>query len=124
MKKTLLLAAALACSGVAQAEAYVCTSTYGEAILQERKTLRVAISGVPWIADKNEGLRWSYPDGTNAVYQGECEELTEENLTCSINLNSAGGVGTILINRKDLVFTASFLRSDISFIHLGNCVVI
>ena len=35
MKKTLLLVAALACSGVAQAETYVCTSTYGDMIVNE-----------------------------------------------------------------------------------------
>jgi len=32
MKKTLLIAAALVCSGAAQAEIYSCTSTYGVVI--------------------------------------------------------------------------------------------
>jgi hypothetical protein len=120
MKKTLLLAAALACSGAVKAETYVCTSTYGKLIIEE-STLNIDSSGATWIVDNNEGFRWPYLDGTSGVYQGECEELTEANLTCSYS--SASAVQTILINRKKLDFTASTL-SEGGRVYSGKCVVI
>lgn len=119
MKKSLLLAALLL-SSVAQAETYVCTSTYGTLII-EGTTLNIDSSGATWIVDSNEGFRWPYLDRTTGAYQGECKKLTEANLTCSYS--SASAVQTILINMKKLVFTASML-SEGGRVYSGNCVEI
>ncbi len=72
MNKTLLLAAALACSGAAQAEIFSCTSTYGAAITRDT-LLNAPIVNQSWIADTTRGLR--VPDENKVVkdYAGECE---------------------------------------------------
>ena len=72
MKKTLLLAAALVCTGAAQAEIFSCTSTYGATIGAD-SLLADGLSTRTWIADTRRGLRTSGQDAAAGDYSGECE---------------------------------------------------
>ena len=119
MKKTLLLAAALACSGVAQAETYVCTSTYGALIVNE-KTINAGQR--TWIADASEGLRRPSGDKTEESYSGECEIIFDTGLACSSKTELR--IDTILINTTDLTFTTSSLLNGGGWVHSGKCVAI
>lgn len=69
MKKTLLLVAALACSGVAQAVSFVCETTASV----EANPLGAFISEVDeiWIVDSDKG--WKLTGENN--YQGVCESI-------------------------------------------------
>lgn len=119
MKKTLLLAAALACSGVTQAETYVCTSTYG-IFTNFEKTLDSSQS--TWIADTSEGLRRPNGGGAEKSYVGECEKNSDTHLACSSKTESR--IDTILINTTNLTFTTSTLMIDNVWTHSGKCVEI
>jgi hypothetical protein len=125
MKKTLLLAAALACSGVAQAETYVCTSTYGDKIVLE-KSLGTDESGATFIADIDKGLRSPTYDGTDKLYSGECGKYdvlaSGDGFSCTSKFGDS--VKAILINISDLTFTGSSLYRDNARVYSGNCVVI
>ena len=125
MKKTLLLAAALACSGAARAETYVCTSTYGNSIY-DGKTMGYDESGATWIADIDEGLRSPTYDGTDELYSGECGKYdvlgSDDGISCTSKLGVA--VESILINTSDLTFTGSSLRREGATAYLGKCVEI
>jgi hypothetical protein len=118
MKKTLLLAA-MFLSSAAQAETYVCTSTYGVLIANE-KTINA--SQRTWIADASLGLRLPSEDGTDKSYEGECEKNSDTNLVCSSKKELR--IDTILINTTDLTFTTSSLFNTGGWVHSGKCVAI
>ena len=119
MRKTLLLTAALAYSGAAQAETYVCTSTYGVLIAYEKT---VNASQRTWIADTSKGLRLPSDDGTEESYEGECEKNSDTNLACSSK--NEFRIDTILINTTDKTFTTSTILNSGGWVHSGKCVEI
>ena len=125
MKKTLLLAVALACSGVARAETYVCTSLYGDVIVNE-KSIGINISGETFIADIDKGLRSPTYDGTDELYSGECDKYdvlaSGDGFSCTSKFGDS--VKAILINIADLTFTASSLYRDNARVYSGKCVEI
>ena len=123
MKKTLLLAAALACSGVAQAETYVCTSTFGAAINEDM----IVVEGLPvrtWVADTRRGLR--IPDPLTAdSYSGECEvmgrtEIGGVEIIC--RSSELGQHHSIMIQKLStrIKFNASYFFA-FNFSFSGNC---
>ena len=127
MKKTLLLAAALACSGAAQAEIVSCTSTYGAAITRDT-LVGAPIVNKSWIVDTTRGLR--VPDESNEVvkdYAGECEVTFRDegflSATCVVTgLGPVTDTHTIKIDRlpNGIFFTASMLRLA-NFSYAGFC---
>lgn len=125
MKKTLLLVAALACSGVAQAETYVCTSTYGDMIVNE-ESYGMDESGATFIADLDRGLRSPTYGGTDEEYSGECGKYdvlaSGDGFSCTSKFGDS--VKAILINISDLTFTASRIYRDNALVYSGKCVAI
>jgi hypothetical protein len=126
MKKTLLLAAALACSGVAQAEIFSCTSTYGAAITPDT-VLNAPIPNQSWIADTTRGLR--VPGENNVVkdYAGECEVTyrseTSLSAACLVTgLRLVDEAHTIKIDKlpSGIFFYASILNIA-SMAYAGTC---
>jgi hypothetical protein len=84
MKKTLLLAAALACSGTVQAEIFSCTSTYGATIGAD-SLLKDGLSARTWIADTRRGLRISGQDEAAGDYSGECKIVaSKDNVSTTV----------------------------------------
>jgi hypothetical protein len=69
MKKTLLLAAALACSGVAQAEIFFC-ETMGWSATSQDHTFTAEVDEI-WIVDSDKGWKLTGKDD----YEGVCEYL-------------------------------------------------
>lgn len=124
MKKSLLLAALLL-SSAAQAETYVCTSTYGVLIVNE-KSLGYDESGDTFIADIDKGLRSPTYDGTDELYSGECDKYdvlaSGDGFSCTSKFGDS--VKAILINIADLTFTASSLYRDNARVYSGKCVEI
>jgi len=119
MRKTLLLTAALACSGVAQAETYVCTSTYG--IFTDAKKILDSTQST-WIADTSECIRRHNGDAPEKSYVGECEKNSDTHLACSSITESR--IDTILINTTYLTFTGATLMYDSVWARSGKCVEI
>ena len=130
MKKTLLLAAALACSGVAQAEIFSCTSTYGAAITRDT-LINAPIANQSWIADTTRGLRVPDlgPDENTVVkdYAGECEVTFRDegflSATCVVTgLGPVTDTHIIKIDRlpNGIFFSASMLRLT-NFSYAGFC---
>ena len=126
MKKLLLLAAALACSGVAQAEIFSCTSTFGVGINAES----VVGTGIPsrtWIANTRRGLRYS---GVNIVaddYSGECEVIARfdsaSTTVCTKYHEEKGNLHAIKIDKLTtgkIIFKASILDLN-NFSYAGFC---
>lgn len=125
MKKALLLTAIIACSGAAQAETYVCTSTYGNRIVNE-KSMGYDESGATFIADIDKGLRSPTYDGTDELYSGECDKYdvlaSGDGFSCTSKFGDS--VKSILINISDLTFTGSSLYRDNARVYSGKCVEI
>ena len=127
MKKTLLLAAALACSGVAQAEIYFC-STNGIAFVEAKEWYEsrgFASSRSPngaqeasnFVIDTGKGFRGATEE--NSQYKGSCHTLDEDNY----------GIRTTCISESNFVIESIYIREELGEIpftyshhHIGNSV--
>ena len=129
MKKILLLAAALACSGAIQAEIFSCTSTYGATIGAD-SLLKDGLSARTWIADTRRGLRISGKNEAAGDYSGECEVIAgvdNESTTICTTFESgifeSGNFGVIKIEKLttgQITFKAAAL-SHYNFAYVGFC---
>ena len=130
MKKTLLLAAALACSGVAQADTWACTSTAGVS-LAETGILSEGIIGRAWVADTERGARYPSPYQAGSEYLGKCEVTVESDgrkfVFCTSYPESGLSVVESLriseLTTGETIFTASHL-STAGVIYAGSCIKI
>ena len=128
MKKTLLLAAALACSGVAQADVYFCTSLqYAEAHLKNTITIsdqefdgdnydRDTFSA---IIDTEKGV--STPNYN--LYKGEC--IQDDNFVkCENEDELFDTFDRLVINKEKRTFTEIHqdYNSAVGFSISGTCV--
>ena len=132
MKKTLLLAAALACSGVAQADTWVCTSTAG-ASLGESGILAEGLIGRTWVADTKRGAR--FPSSEKAFqagpeYLGKCEVRVHSDgrkdvfCTSYPELTSfQQSIRILELTTGEIIFSASSLYTA-GIIHAGTCIKI
>jgi len=123
MKKTLLLATALACSGAAQAEIFSCTSTYGAAIDRD-ELVKAPIATQSWIVDTTRGLRVTQENRVVKDYAGDCEVLGR-NVGLLAVCNAEDGIftHTVKIQKRsngEINFLASML-GVYSISHAGTC---
>jgi hypothetical protein len=104
MKKTLLLAAALACSGaVAQRKRFgLVTSTYGAAI-DLYKLVKAPIVTKSWIADTTRGLRVSEDNRVVKDYAGDCEVLQVGRWTYRCSLYCSNRITKLAVFLRVLV---------------------
>jgi hypothetical protein len=129
MKKALLIAAALACSGMVKAEIYSCTSTYGATIGAD-SLLKDGLSARTWIADTRRGLRISGQDEAAGDYSGECKIVaSKDNVSTTVcttfesGLFESGNFGVIKIEKLttgQITFKAAAL-SHFNFAYAGFC---
>lgn len=122
MKKTLLLAAALACSGVAQAEIFSCTSTYG-AVIDEYRLVNAPIVTQSWVVDTTRGLRVSEDNRVVKDYAGDCEVRRGGGLlgaTCVVYGVPTHIVEILESSSGEITFLASVLRG-FNFSYAGFC---
>ena len=86
MKKTLILAAVLVCSGVAQADNFICTAKHHTYIHGEEAfavNLREAgIEGLTYFVDTSRGYRLLTENGEEAEYRGACTEALMALVNC------------------------------------------
>ena len=129
MKKTLLLAAALACSGVAQADTWTCTSTAGASLMRSGYIVE-GIIGRTWVADTRRGMRFPSPEKAGSEYLGKCEVTAEFNGKKSVYCNAyyvnIGVQMSLFINELrtgEIIFSASNLGIS-GGIHAGTCIKI
>lgn len=129
MKKSLLLAAALACSGVAQADTWACTSTAG-ASLTESGILAKGIIGRTWVADTERGARYPSPYQAGSEYLGKCEVMLQSDGRKEVFCTAYSDITTSVMSLRILelttgetIFTASSL-SIAGVIHAGACIKI
>ena len=91
MKKTLLLAAALACSGVAQADNFVCTAE-SKTDIYDSGTVSInyaefGITGPTYFVDTSRGFRDLRKDGTETDFEGECVKASLALFNCKYQDN-------------------------------------
>jgi hypothetical protein len=121
MKKSLLLAALLL-SSAAQAETYVCTSTYGVSIVPDSLATN-NLTGRTWIADTREGLRVPSPIQASDDYKGLCETINRTTIFCD-SRDSSYQYHSLLIflrNSGDITFDASTFNI-FNFSYVGTCI--
>ena len=129
MRKTLLLAAALACSSAAQADIWTCTSTAG-ASLGQRGLIQEGKGGLTWVADTRRGMRFPSPIEAGSEYLGECEDVSARKnnkvIYCTATYEMIGSRISLLINELttgEIIFTASELNT-FGRTSAGNCIKI
>ena len=109
MKKTLLLIAALACSGVAQAETYVCSiSGYsgGQIFTKYVRTAKGFTSTITLPASSNE------PAKTLGSVNLDILQETEDGLILAIAIPNTLDLGVEMISKKTLKFKSSIVMFD------------
>tara|TARA_B110000091_G_C13558055_1_gene367309 strand:- start:176 stop:577 length:402 start_codon:yes stop_codon:yes gene_type:complete len=89
MKKTLLLAAALACSGVAQAEIWQCNSTHASSISDYgMPLLSQEYAQGEWLVDTNQGLLRGEEESIGLFrqeFEGTCNTYKEKFIRCEVS---------------------------------------
>ena len=126
MKKTLLLAAALACSGVAQAEIYTCTSTTA-AVWNTSGFRREIMTPRTWIVDSTKGVRYPTYEGTASEYTGKCKLGATSEIVIFCTAERSDEHSNIRVREsveaQAIIFSASELN-DFGVIHVGKCIKI
>lgn len=124
MKKTLLIAAALACSGMVKAEIYSCTSTYGAAIDND-SLVRDGLPTRTWIADTRRGLRVSGENIAASDYSGNCDVIARiENASTTICTKSDLSIFRVIKIEKRTTGEITFKASNLdifNFSYTGFC---
>ena len=140
MKKTLLLAAALACSGVAQAEAWFCEPTIqvfwlnggylevkksGELITLTELTNTFDIhaeEGLPLkerlIIDTEKGVKVFDDIGTE-IYEGECQNMSD-GIKCKSESEYADQTIWVL-DTNTKIYSETFVSPSLLVSHKGTC---
>ena len=119
MKKTLLLAAALACSGVAQAENYICDGKVGSVIEMDKVT--VSLVDADFLISTTAGFKRT---GPNQIYSGKCQmESADDNSVNAIICNhfSPFAADLIMMNLESLRFTRTLTFAGNSYVWTGQC---
>jgi len=114
MKKTLLLTAALACSGVAQAETWVCTSTHASSISNYGMPLvSQEYEQGKWVVDTNQGLLFGQEESEGlfgSKFDGTCQKVSEKFIRCDIESFSQDSASLSTLILDSVWATYSYLR--------------
>ena len=129
MKKSLLLAAALACSGVAQAETYVCTNKKSSTTmhpisgLTPNYTVNTSDDADGYIVDTLRGMRAFNDKGKSKPNFGGSCDVNQSTLKCTRDW----GIGDFMSVQTDLnrlMFTSSTTQGGLQMVvaSVGNCI--
>ena len=127
MKKTLLLAAALACSGVAQAEQFICTAEKRTSLSIDQSAaydfLELGIKSSIYLADTSRGYKLLSNDETEFV--GSCSATPTSILSCEEKSYAGIYIAMTLFNGNDGIhFIRTILSTTILQGEAGSCIKI
>jgi hypothetical protein len=130
MKKTLLLAAVLACSGVVQAEQFICTSERRTSLSYNQSSatnfLELGIKDLIYFVDTSRGFKL-ISNNNESEFMGVCSESENPLSILTCEEKSYAGIYTamILFNENDEIhFIQTSLATNIQSGNAGSCIKI